>query len=105
MMKLIKEMLEMLTYIYEEVRPEISRVNMTAGETIFNPTATGTIDMAKELISKVEGTLTEKERSHSVVSFSTMKPCEEIRATLKDCINAIPDYELSNEGGDDINQG
>jgi hypothetical protein len=54
MLKLIKEMLEMLTYIYEEVRPEISRVNMTAGETIFNPTATGTIDMAWELITKVK---------------------------------------------------
>jgi len=29
----------------------------------------------------------------------------EIKLTLKDCKNSIKDYELSNEGGDDINQG
>tara|TARA_R100000655_G_scaffold30302_1_gene61106 strand:- start:713 stop:874 length:162 start_codon:yes stop_codon:yes gene_type:complete len=30
---------------------------------------------------------------------------KEIESTLKDCKNSIKDYELSNEGGDDINQG
>jgi len=34
-----------------------------------------------------------------------MKSEKEIRDTLEDCIKAIPDYELSNEGGDYINQG
>ena len=34
-----------------------------------------------------------------------MKSEKEIRDTLEDCIKAIPDYELSNEGGDDINKG
>ena len=29
----------------------------------------------------------------------------EIKSTLKDCNNSIKDYELSNEGGDHINQG
>ena len=29
----------------------------------------------------------------------------EIKSTLKDCKNSIKDYELSNEGGDYINQG
>ena len=29
----------------------------------------------------------------------------EIEETLKDCKNAIKDYELSNEGADFINQG
>ena len=49
------EMLELLKAILAEVRPEISRVNEAAGRTIFNPVATETIDMAKELIAKVEG--------------------------------------------------
>ena len=30
---------------------------------------------------------------------------KEIKSTLKDCKNSIKDYELSNEGGDYINQG
>ena len=30
---------------------------------------------------------------------------KEIKSTLKDCKNSIKDYELSNEGGDHINQG
>ena len=30
---------------------------------------------------------------------------KEIKNTLKDCKNSIKDYELSNEGGDYINQG
>lgn len=30
---------------------------------------------------------------------------EIIQETLDDCTSAIPDYELSNEGGDKINQG
>ena len=49
------EMLELLKDILAEVRPEISRVNEAAGRTIFNPVATETIDMAKELIAKAEG--------------------------------------------------
>jgi len=49
------EMLELLKDILAEVRPEISRVNEAAGHTIFNPVATETIDMAKELIAKAEG--------------------------------------------------
>ena len=49
------EMLELLKDILVEVRPEISRVNEAAGRTIFNPVATETIDMAKELIAKAEG--------------------------------------------------
>ena len=49
------EMLELLKDILAEVRPEISRVNEVAGHTIFNPVATETIDMAKELIAKAEG--------------------------------------------------
>ena len=48
------EMLELLKDILAEVRPEISRVNEVAGHTIFNPVATETIDMAKELIDKAE---------------------------------------------------
>jgi hypothetical protein len=48
-------MLELLKNILGEVRPEISRVNEEAGQTIFNPVATETIDMAKALISKAEG--------------------------------------------------
>jgi|TARA_R110002051_G_scaffold223697_1_gene286936 hypothetical protein len=48
-------MLELLKNILAEVRPEISRVNEAAGETIFNPVATETIDMAKELIAKAGG--------------------------------------------------
>ena len=50
-----KEMLELLKEILMEVRPEISRVNSNAGCTIFNPVATETIDMAKEIINKAEG--------------------------------------------------
>jgi len=34
-----------------------------------------------------------------------MKKAEEIEETLKDCINAIEEYGLSNEGGDLINKG
>ncbi len=34
-----------------------------------------------------------------------MKSEEEIKQTLKDCKEAIPDYELSEEGGDKINEG
>ena len=49
------QMLELLKNILAEVRPEISRVNESAGQTIFNPVATETIDMAKELIAKAEG--------------------------------------------------
>jgi len=51
------EMLELLKDILGEVRPEISRVNEAAGQTIFNPVATETIDMAKELIAKAEAKL------------------------------------------------
>jgi len=55
LMVLAPEMLELLKDILAEVRPEISRVNEVAGHTIFNPVATETIDMAKELIDKAEG--------------------------------------------------
>ena len=48
------EMLELLKDIFAEVRPEISRINIDAGQTIFNPVATETIDMAEELINKIE---------------------------------------------------
>ena len=34
-----------------------------------------------------------------------MKTEKEIKATLKDCIEARKDYELSEEGGDKINEG
>ena len=49
------ELLQLLKDILAEVRPEISRVNSDAGCTIFNPVATETIDMAKDLIAKAEG--------------------------------------------------
>ena len=37
--------------------------------------------------------------------MATMKSLKEVRDTLKDCKDAIPEYELSEEGGDLINQG
>ena len=49
------ELLQLLKDILAEVRPDISRVNSDAGCTIFNPVATETIDMAKDLIAKAEG--------------------------------------------------
>ena len=49
------EMLQLLKDILVEVRPEISRVNELHDQTIFNPVATETIDMAKDLIAKAEG--------------------------------------------------
>ena len=49
------DMLELLKNILIEVRPEISRVNELHDQTIFNPVATETIDMAKEIINKAEG--------------------------------------------------
>ena len=60
------EMLELLKDILGEVRPEISRVNEAAGQTIFNPVATETIDMAKDLIAKAEG----KENALSVAGMN-----------------------------------
>jgi len=51
------EMLQLLKDILAEVRPEISIVNNNAGCTIFNPAATETIDMAKDLIAKAEGNI------------------------------------------------
>jgi len=30
---------------------------------------------------------------------------KEVESTLQDCIDAIPEYELSLEGGHDVNQG
>ena len=48
-------MLELLKNILVEVRPEISRVNELHDQTIFNPVATETIDMAREIINKAEG--------------------------------------------------
>ena len=49
------DMLELLKNILVEVRPEISRVNELHDQTIFNPVATETIDMAREIINKAEG--------------------------------------------------
>ena len=49
------EMLQLLKDILVEVRPEISRVNELHDQTIFNPVATETIDMAKDLIARAEG--------------------------------------------------
>ena len=49
------DMLELLKNILIEVRPEISRVNELHDQTIFNPVATETIDMAREIINKAEG--------------------------------------------------
>ena len=49
------EMLQLLKDILVEVRPEISRINELYNQTIFNPVATETIDMAKDLIARAEG--------------------------------------------------
>ena len=53
LLSLAPEMYELLQAIHAEARPEISRVNEAAGETIFNPVATETIDMAKDIFRKV----------------------------------------------------
>ena len=49
-----KKLIERLEHIYEEVRPEITRVNETAGETIFNPCATGMVDDIENIIFELE---------------------------------------------------
>jgi len=49
------DMLELLKNILIEVRPEISRVNELHDQTIFNPVATETIDMAKSETKAKEG--------------------------------------------------
>ena len=54
LLSLAPEMYELLQAIHAEARPEISRVNEAAGETIFNPVATETIDMAKDIFRKVD---------------------------------------------------
>ena len=45
------EAVELLDNIHAEVRPEISRVNETAGCTIFNPVATETVDQIMTITS------------------------------------------------------
>jgi len=47
------ELLESLKNIHAELRPEITRVNEAAGQTIFNPTATLILDEAKDLVAKI----------------------------------------------------
>jgi len=49
-----KQLIERLEHIYEEVRPEITRVNETAGQTIFNPCATGMVDDIENIIFELE---------------------------------------------------
>ena len=49
-----KQLIERLQDIYDEVRPEISRVNETAGQTIFNPYATDMVDGIENIIFELE---------------------------------------------------
>ena len=49
-----KKLIERLQDIYDEVRPEISRVNETAGQTIFNPYATDMVDAIESIIFELE---------------------------------------------------
>ena len=44
-------------------------------------------------------------KKHKLLSDFIDFVIKEIKSTLKDCKNSIKDYELSNEGGDHINQG
>ena len=45
-----KELIKRLEDIYEEVRPEISRINENGGQTIFNPVATEMLDDIEDII-------------------------------------------------------
>ena len=49
-----KQLITRLENIYEEVRPEISRVNDTAGQTIFNPTATEMLEDLEDIIFELK---------------------------------------------------
>ena len=49
-MNITKKTIKDIEEIYEEVRCEISRVNDTAGETIFNPFATEMLDKLEDII-------------------------------------------------------
>ena len=49
-----KQLIERVQDVYDEVRPEITRVNETAGETIFNPCATGMVDDIENIIFELE---------------------------------------------------
>ena len=49
-----KQLITRLQDIYEEVRPEISRVNENAGQTIFNPVATETLDDLENIIFELQ---------------------------------------------------
>ena len=50
----LRKLVERLQAIYDEVRPEISRVNDVVGGTIFNPCATGMVDQLLEIIEELE---------------------------------------------------
>ena len=47
-----RDLAEILSGIIDEVRPEITRVNDAAGETIFNPTATMMVEEGQKLLSR-----------------------------------------------------
>ena len=49
-----KQIIKDIKEIYEEVRFEISRVNDTAGQTIFNPCATEMLDKLEDIIFKLK---------------------------------------------------
>ena len=49
-----KKLIERLQDIYDEVRPEISRVNETVGQTIFNPVATEMVDDIENIIFELD---------------------------------------------------
>ena len=49
-----KQLIERLENIYDEVRPEISRVNEAAGQTIFNPCATDMVNDIENIIFELK---------------------------------------------------
>ena len=49
-----KQLIKRLEDIYEEVRPEITRVNETAGQTIFNPCATDMLEDIENIIFELK---------------------------------------------------
>ena len=49
-----KQLIKRLEDIYEEVRPEITRVNETAGQTIFNPCATDMLEDIENIIFELQ---------------------------------------------------
>ena len=46
-----------------------------------------------------------KESKMNAKKYQLVRVARDIENTLEDCKEDIPDYELSNEGGDFINQG